>query len=186
MQIEVADYLRIAEKAGEVAMLDIEATNLKSDFGLIVVVSIKPYKKEPVTFWAKTQYNDKVLVREVAQELNKYQTWVTFYGKRFDIKFIKSRLMYWGMPDLPHKHHIDMYEPFRYFLNPSRRSQAHLLRWLDLPQEKMGVSPDVWARLGENYKERIEVLKERCESDTEGLEALYERGKHLLKNIHRV
>ena len=53
MQITAQEALPILEKSGSLAFLDIEASNLKADFGTVVVVSIKPYKQKPITFSAR-------------------------------------------------------------------------------------------------------------------------------------
>src|SRR5213592_2031591 len=108
MQIKAEEFLPIAEKAGAVAFLDIEASNLKADFGTVVVTSIKPYGGDPITFTAKPGRDKKLLIA-VAAELSKYQAWVTFYGKLFDVPFINSRMLVNGLPPLDKKHHIDMY-----------------------------------------------------------------------------
>lgn len=184
MQIEAQKFLPIAEQARVIAFVDIEATNLKADFGTVVVVSIKPYKQEPVTFYAKPG-SDKSLLKKVHAELSKYPLWVTFYGKRFDIPFLNSRLLVRGLPSLPKNHHIDLYQVVRDKTALSRRNQAHLLNWLGTDESKMSVSPNVWAEMSVNTKDKLSTLIERCESDVEGLEAMYERCKHLIGEITR-
>lgn len=184
MQIRADEFLPIAERAGAVAFVDIEASNLKADFGTVVVVSIKPYKGEPVTFTARPG-RDKGLLKKVVKELEKYQVIVTFYGKLFDVPFLNSRLIRHGLPPLDKKHHIDMYFVVRWSTALSRRNQAHLLEWLTTPEKKMSVSPNVWAEMSVNPNEKLAVLKERCESDVAGLEALYGRAKALIREITR-
>ena len=184
MQVDAQTFLPIAEKAGAIAFVDIEASNLKADFGTVVVVSIKPYGLPPVTFSAKPG-RDKALLKQVAAELAKYPVWVTFYGKMFDIPFINSRLLVNEMSPLPKHHHIDMYWIVKLQTALSRRNQAHLLEWLETPQKKMSVSPNVWANMPAEPEASLAVLVERCESDVSGLEALYNRTKHLIREITR-
>lgn len=184
MQIEAQTFLPIAEKAGALAFVDIEASNLKADFGTVVVVSIKPYGLKPKTFWAKPG-RDKALMKEVAAELKKYPVWITFYGKMFDVPFMNSRLLVNGLAPLPKHHHVDMYWVIKLQTALSRRNQAHLLEWLEAPSKKMSVSPNVWATMAANPGESLKTLRERCESDVEGLEAMYEKTKHLIREISR-
>jgi DNA polymerase elongation subunit (family B) len=164
--------------------VDIEASNLKSDFGTVVVVSVKPYGQPPVTFSAGPGRDSRIL-REVRAELHKYQCWVTFYGKLFDIPFLQSRLLVNGMPPLAKRHHIDLYWIVKSRTVLSRRNQAHLLNWFETPEEKMSVSPNVWANMAVKTPEKLRILRERCESDVAGLEALYTRCKHLISEIQR-
>ena len=184
MQIDAQKFLPIAEKANAIAFVDIEASNLKADFGTVVVVSIKPYGKKPITFAAKPG-RDKALLKQVAAELEKYPVWVTFYGKMFDVPFVNSRLLVNGLPPLPKHHHIDMYWVIKLQTALSRRNQAHLLEWLNAPSKKMSVSPNVWAEMAAQPTESLKILKERCESDVTGLEAMYEKTKHLIREITR-
>ena len=183
MQIKAEEFLPLVEKAGAIAFLDIEASNLKADFGTVVVVSIKPYKEKPVTFTARPG-RDKQLLRDVATELAKYQVWVTFYGKMFDVPFINSRMLVNGLPPLDKKHHVDMYWVIKCQTALSRRNQAHLLEWLGTPEKKMSVSSNTWAELADKPA-NLAVLAERCESDVTGLEAMYDKCKHLIREITR-
>ena len=178
------EFLPIAERAGALAFVDIEASNLKSDFGTVVVVSVKPYKRPPITFSAGPGRDSKIL-RQVSAELHKYQCWVTFYGKLFDIPFIQSRLLVNGMAPLEKRHHIDLYWVVKSRTVLSRRNQAHLLNWFETPEEKMSVSPNIWANMAVKTPEKLQILRARCESDVTGLEALYEKTKHIIGEITR-
>ena len=183
MQITAAEFLPIAEKAGALAFLDIEASNLKADFGTVVVASIKPFGKRPRS-WSCRPGDDKGLVAEVRNALSDYPVWCTFYGKLFDIPFINSRLLVHGLEPLPKHHHIDCYWVVKARTALSRRNQAHLLSWLGTPESKMSVSPNVWAEMPVNA-EHLDTLVKRCESDVRGLEALYRKTKHLISEITR-
>lgn len=184
MQIRAEEALPILERARALAFVDIEAANLNADYGTVVVVSVKPYKGKPVTFTAPPG-RDKELLRAVTAEMHKYQCWVTFYGKRYDIPFLNSRLLYHGLPLLERRHHIDMWMVMRMRTHLSRRNQAHLLSWLGTPESKMAVSPNIWSEMAVKPKEKLEILKQRCESDVAGLEAMYERTKFAITEITR-
>lgn len=184
MQIEAQKFLPIAERAGAIAFVDIECSNLKADFGTVVVVSIKPYGKAPTTFSTRPG-RDKALLKKVAIELAKYPVWVTFYGKMFDIPFLNSRYLVNGLKPLPKHHHVDMYWVIKLQTALSRRNQAHLLEWLEAPSKKMSVSPNVWATMAANPNESLQTLVERCESDVTGLEAMYMKTRHLIREIQR-
>lgn len=184
MQLDAQTFLPIAERANALAFVDIEAANLNADFGTIVTVSVKPYKGKPWTVYCRPG-KDKKLVKEVAAEMSKYPVWCTFYGKLFDIPFINSRLLVNNLPPLPKHHHIDLYWVVKSRTHLSRRNQGHILSWLGTTEEKMGVSPNVWANLAADYNKNIKTLVKRCESDVIGLEAMYDRTKHLIGEITR-
>lgn len=184
MQIKAEEALPLLEKANSLAFVDIESANLNADFGTCVVASVLPYKGKPTTFTAPPG-RDKQLVRDLSDEMAKYQCWVTFYGKRFDVPFINSRLLYHGLPLLPKQHHIDMWAVVRFRTHLSRRNQAHLLNWLGTPEEKMSVSPNVWAEMAVDTPKKLAILKQRCESDVVGLRAMYDRAKIAIQEITR-
>jgi len=185
MQITAEEFLPIAEKAGELVFVDIEASNLKGDYGSALVVSMKPYKKDIITLAAKTAGDDRQLVREARDLLEGYKLWASFYGKMFDIPFLNTRLVHHGLRPLDRRHHIDLYWIVRGTMQTSRRSQAHLLEFLDSPMKKLTLSPDVWNLVLRNPQKGFAILKKRCESDVEGLEALYDRVKPLIREIQR-
>lgn len=184
MQLDTPTFLKLVEDSGKLAFVDGEMAGLNPDYTSLICVAIKPYGKEAKEFHVEQFGNDQKLVRMVRDELEKYVCWVTYYGALFDIKFMQSRLLKWKLPQLPVRHHIDMYWKLKYALNPSRRSQAHLLRWFESPTQKMDLSPDVWCAAA--YKgENVGLLVERCKSDAAGLEMLYERTKHLIRDVKR-
>jgi len=93
---------------------------------------------------------------------------------------------------------LDMYWLLKAHLNPARRSQAHMLRFLGmLPEEcdadhldakteqKMDLSPEFWNAVLANPKKYLPVMKKRCESDCSGLKVLLDKTKHLAREIKR-
>jgi len=188
MQLDEKTFLRMAEASGELVFVDIETTNLQSDYGSVLMVSILPYNEDKVTTYSVKRNaigNDQKVVREAVEHLNEMACWCTFYGKMFDIPFLRSRLLKWGMNlELDKRHHIDLYWIIRANTNTSRRSQAHLLNWLGTPHEKMSVSASTWSDVTQDPK-ALSILKDRCESDVLGLRDLYNRTKHFIRNIQR-
>lgn len=184
MQLKAEEALPLLELSNKLAFVDIESANLNADFGTCVVVSVKPYNGKPVTFTAPPG-RDKQLLRDATAEMHKYQCWVTFFGRRFDVPFLNSRLLYHGLPLLEKRHHIDLWMTMKMRTHLSRRNQAHLLNWLGTPESKMSVSPNVWAEMAVKPSEKLEILRERCESDVIGLQAMYERVKHAISEVTR-
>lgn len=186
MQIDAQDYLRLVESANTLAFFDIEATGLRGDYNSVLVASIKPYNSDPYSFVVKQPGNDKGVVGAVKEALEKYDCWVTYYGKGFDIPMINTRLLKWGKSPVDKRHHVDMYYSLKSNLLTARRSQGHLLSWLDAPEQKMTVGADVWNQVIQDPKgPAMKKMIERCESDVEGLQGLYEKTKHVIRDIRR-
>src|SRR5262245_5646436 len=147
MNLGEQDFLRLAEETGTLVFLDIEATGLRGDYNSVLVVSMKPYGRKPYSFSVKQPGHDQRVVREAKEALEKYDCWVTYYGKGFDLPMLNTRLLKWEQEPILKKPHIDMYYTLKSNVLTARRSQGHLLSWLGTPEEKMTVSADVWNRI---------------------------------------
>lgn len=185
VQIDAQKFIPVVEAAGQIAFVDLESTGTKGDYNSILVVSIKPWHGRAKSFVVDRPGNDRSILKAVRDELEKYTVWVTYYGKGFDIPMIQSRLLVNRLKPLEKRHHIDMYFVLKYRILTGRRSQAHLLEWLNAKQKKMTLSPDVWVQVIRNPDRWLPKLKSRCESDVAGLEALYDESKLLIGEITR-
>ena len=98
---------------GKVGYLDIESTQLKADFGIMLSWAIKTRGKdemfsesisgEDLTTWLpdKKRYKfDYEIVKHLVEKMKEYEWIVTYYGTGFDLKFIRTRALYWGL-DFP-------------------------------------------------------------------------------------
>lgn len=185
MQLDAQVFLRLAEKSKKLAIVDTEATGLRGDYNSLLVGSVKTYGGSTQSFTVGQPGNDKKLVRELKECLESFDCWVTYYGKGYDIPMLNTRLLRWSIPPVEKRPHIDMYYTLKYSLLTARRSQGHLLNFLETPEQKMSVSADVWNRILYDFKKEMKTMVARCESDASGLEALYERTKHLITDIKR-
>lgn len=185
MQLDVETFLRLVENAGTLGFVDIEANGLRGDYNSTLVVSVKPFNKKPISIVVAQPGNDQRVVREAKELLETFDCWVTYYGKGFDLPFLNTRLTKWGMHPIAKRPHIDMYFTLKSNLLTARRSQGHLLTWLGTAEQKMGVSASVWSECSAEPEKNLKILKARCESDVEGLEALYKKTRHLILEIKR-
>ena len=183
MKVDPQIFLELVEGSKRLAFVDIEASGLKGDYNSTLVVSVKPHGSKPESFVVKRVGNDKAVVRAARECLEEYYAWVTYYGKGFDIPFLNTRLLKWGEAPIERRPHIDLYYTLRFNILTGRRSQAHLLEWFRTPQKKMSVSADDWASLPSDPEKFLPTMVKRCESDVRGLEALYEKTKHLIRDI---
>jgi uncharacterized protein YprB with RNaseH-like and TPR domain len=187
MQIDVQDYLPLVEATGQIVFFDIEATGLRGDYNSILVISLKPYGEKPYSFVVDQPGRDKGVIAEARDALHEYQTWVSYYGKGFDVPLLQARLLANRCKRLEKdKHyHLDMYFSLKSHVLTARRSLAHLLEWLDCDEKKMSMSPDEWNNVLRQPKKYLPRMTKRCESDVIGLENLYDETKHLLLDLRR-
>lgn len=185
MQIDAQDYLRLVENAGTLAFFDIEASGLRGDYNSVLCVSIKPFGKDPFTYSVRRVGNDQKVVREAIEALASFDAICGYYSKGFDVPMLNTRALKWKQEPLPKIHHIDMYYSLKANLLTARKSQGHLLSWLEAPEQKMTVSADVWNQIASDIDRHMPTMIDRCESDCAGLEGLYRRTKHLIKDIKK-
>lgn len=183
MQVDPQRYLKLVEESNRICFFDIESTGLKGDYNSIIVVSIKPYQGNPITYSIKQVGNDKGVVHKAADLLNSFDCWVSYYGKGFDVPMLNTRLLKWKQEPLKKRHHIDMYYSLKSHILTGRRSQGHLLNWLGTEEQKMSVGADAWSEIGFKLEEHLPIMITRCESDVKGLQDLYDRTKHLIRDI---
>lgn len=198
MQVDPQTFLRLAEGAKKICSFDIEATGLRGDYNSVLVVSIRPVGGNAVSFSIERPGQDKGVVHRAAEMLRSFDCWISYYGKGFDFPMINTRLLKWGLTPLERKPHIDMYYTLKANLLTARRSQAHLLDWLRIDHtgestdrdnrdvvQKMSVSADEWNRVLDEHTRAsaMRTMIKRCESDTLGLQSLYLRTKHLIKDV---
>lgn len=183
MQVDAQRYLDLLEKNRSLLFVDIEASGLKGDYNSVLVVSTKPYGARAESLRVKNVGSDKQVLVEAKKLLEGADCWVTYYGKGFDIPMLNTRLLRHGLLPIEKRHHVDMYYVLKYGILTGRKSQGHLLSWLKLPQQKMSVSASDWSDMPSNTEELMPTMIRRCESDVRGLEALYKRTRHLIKDI---
>ena len=187
MQLDNAQmFLRLVENSHTLCCFDIESTGLRCDYNSVLVVSIKPYHRKPITFTVSRPGRDKDIVNEAARELEKYDCWVSYYGKGFDFPMLQGRLLLHGLPPLQKRHHLDMYYHINAHTNTARKSQGHRISWLGTLEPKMTVGANEWNESIASFEGKNKsTMVARCESDTKGLEGLYDRTKHLVINVTR-
>lgn len=183
--VDAKDYLRLLEDANRIVFVDIEATGLRGDYNSALVVSIKPYHSAPFSLTCERPGHDQKLVREAKEALEQYDAWVTYYGKGFDLPFLNTRLLRWKRPPIEKRHHLDLYFTLKSNLLTARKSLAHLCRFLDTPEQKMDMSPEDWNKIVENPDKWMPKMVQRCESDVIGLQDLYDKTKHIVREIKR-
>ena len=109
MNISPQVFLRLVEAAKTICFFDIEATGLKGDYNTVLVVSVRPWQEEAITFSVQQPGNDQRVVREAKACLEQFDCWCSYYGKGFDIKMLDTRLLKWGLEPIARRHHIDLF-----------------------------------------------------------------------------
>jgi len=174
---EKNDYLWNTKKWG---FFDIETSNLKASIGTMLSASIGSAGGE-VSSYALDGFrtgdpwrarSDAEIVERIRDELETYDYIVTYYGTRFDIPYLQTRLLAHGMRPLNDFRHWDLfYVPkFRLALHSNRL--AVVGEFLYGKTEKTRVIGDIWNRAMMGDAEAMEYIVDHCEKDVIELERI--------------
>lgn len=123
--------------------------------------------------WSTNVNDDRQVVEGIYNVLKDADCVITHNGKRFDWKFLQTRLMFHKMEPLPKIHHIDTCAEAKrelYVLNNRLQTVARFLT----NKEKMEHEGwDLWVKVHGRDVEACEKMKSYCMQDVDVLEAVY-------------
>lgn len=159
---------------------DLETSDLNaSDFGFIITASVvdvaKPtkiyrrFRVDDYDGWYDDPWNDFELVRDLVETLGAADTWVTYYGKRFDHPFLNTRVLYWKgkgntIDHVENVPHIDLYDTAK------RRLKLYSNR-LQVVSDLLGhgqktpLDLPAWKKAAGGHQPSIDVVAEHCDRD---------------------
>lgn len=166
--------------------LDIEATNLKADFGYCLCIAWKWEGEKKIHCLAITDSptfeedptNDKWLIEEFSKEAEKADVVVFHYGSIFDYPYLQTRALYHGLKPLARVKAIDTWRIARKALALSSNRLASLTRLLGV-EEKTPLDGPTWVKAMAGHKPSIKYVVEHCKQDVKVLEQVYHKIKPL-------
>jgi DNA polymerase III epsilon subunit-like protein len=132
-------------------VFDLETTNLSADFGVILCGVVKPSDKPCKVFradklnkhWATRRSDDSQVILEIVKELAKYDIWIAHNGNRFDLPFLRTRLLRHNAGPLPSTKLVDPVLLARNKLRMNYNSLDSLASHLRC-NSKTEVDPGMW------------------------------------------
>ena len=157
--------------------------------GLGGYFATKPKNHKPGTVffdvvWAKEVIDYDRQDQRISQTLinamhDRADMLVTYYGTGFDLKFMRSRAMWWHQDDFPtvgEKYHLDMYYRARSLGKMHRNSLGAHTGFLGIPG-KDHVLGETWGRARTGDVKALDYVINHNVEDVVILEELYERYK---------
>lgn len=178
-------YVKENPDRQKIGFIDIEASNLKADFGLTICVSIldideeKPWNRCLTKEEVFNETLDKPLLKEVVKEMRKYDRLIGYYAAngRFDIPFLRSRCLFHNV-DFPEFGEIvmeDMFPIIKYKFALSRNRLDTACRFLVGESEKTHWSGKHWVRAIQGNEESLKYITDHCDKDVTDLRKLYRK-----------
>lgn len=166
-------------KPERVGYLDIEASQLKSDFGHVISWAIKT-KGGAVhsrVLHERSLAAEKVLLGWLLLTMRTYDRLVTYYGSRFDLPFIMSRAITHGLRPLEYGEvvHTDLYFVAKHKLGTlSSKRLANVTRLFGI-KGKTPLDPGVWVAASFGDKKAMRYILKHNIADVKILEKLDEQ-----------
>lgn len=166
---------------------DLECSGLNANGGFIICASIvdagkaalpvRTFRIDRYPGYRKDTCNDLPLVRDLVGYLNESDMWVTYYGKRFDVPFLTTRVVHWRAQgaDIPlpsNVPHVDLYRTAKNKLKLHSNRLASVTQLLG-HGEKTALDLPVWLRAGGGHKPSLNYIVEHCEVDAKILAECY-------------
>jgi DNA polymerase elongation subunit (family B) len=165
----------------KVGILDIETDSLKADFGMMLTWCIKE-KGGDITYDTITRAEilsfefDKRITQTLVDEIKKYNVIIGYYSTKFDIPFIRTRAMKYGIdfPEFQEVWHWDLYYAVKAKMKLSRNSLEAATRFLGV-EGKTHLDPAIWLRGKYGDEAAIAEILSHNKFDVDITEQLYDR-----------
>lgn len=177
-------YLREEPQTERTAILDIETSNLKADFGIILTWCLKPLgegkiQEDVITVEdirkGRNGDEDRRVTKTLIQAISNFDKLIGYYSKRFDLPYIRTRSlnMKLDFPFYGSIRHVDVYDILRNRFNLSRKTQENACRNLLGTTEKNHVDGKVWRDAARGNKKALSYVLDHNRRDVRDLERLY-------------
>lgn len=182
-------YVRQEKHPLRIGFLDIEASNLSADFGIILCYAIKQYKSRSflgkvITKEDLTTSLDKNVVKQLIEDMKQFDLLVTYYGTKFDIPFIRTRALSLGVPFPPFGsiQHKDMYYAAKMKLRLSSNRLENVGRVILGKTKKTRIESKYWIKALQGDEASLVYIFDHCLRDVADLESVYNKLIEFMRN----
>jgi len=174
----------------KILSMDIEASNLSADFGIVLtfgskVVGVgKPEVLNILDYLYKGSRDliraERRLLKDVSKRMLESDIWLTHFGTWYDLPFINSRLLYHNLPVLPPSYpHIDTWKIAKNRLKLRNNRLNTVQEFLLLPSENNAINPEQWIRALGGHKASMDYIVEHNRRDV----LVWEEAYNLLRPL---
>jgi uncharacterized protein YprB with RNaseH-like and TPR domain len=165
-----------------IGYLDIEASNLKADFGICLCWVIKPSDSKKLIEQCITPKElrtvlDKNVVQGCIDACLKFDRIVGHYSSRFDIPFLRARALKLGLdfPNYKSLWQTDTWRIARERLAISNNRLGTVAAQCNIKQEKTRITPEHWLGALTGGQNHLDYILAHCRIDVLVLEAVWNK-----------
>lgn len=170
----------VEEKIGH---LDIETTNLKANWGIVLSYAILDDKDNEILGRVLTPNEirsgtyDKKLLQECCEDIRKFDRITTYNGIRFDIPFLRTRSIYWGIdfPLFREVKHTDVYFTVKHKTSFHSKRLGVVAPFFHIPAKDHPLNPEIWINCLSGKKEALEFVWTHNKEDIFSLKGVFHK-----------
>lgn len=177
----------------KILFLDIEASNLNANFGIMLCFGYKWLGDKNVTIigvddfpsFKKDKSDDSGVARAARDVILEADLVVAHYGDwgRFDLPFINARMLAAGLAPLPTTiPYVDTWRAARKYLKLNSNRLGTVAEHLGVEEEKTAIKQREWVRAMGGDKKALKYVKHHCVLDVQILEKVYLKLRPLMTN----
>lgn len=177
-----ACYLKENPLGERVGFFDIEASGLQANWSIMLCYCIKDAGKKKIYHRIITKEElstclDKKVVEQCVEDLKKFDRIVTFYGKKFDFPFCRTRALVHDIPFMNYGEliHDDLYFNIRYKFKLHSNRLENACRVLLGRTDKTHLDPNSWVKALQGDEQSLKYILDHCKYDVKDLEKLYRK-----------
>lgn len=133
--------------------------------------------------WARDVNDDRAVVSAIYDVLKSADAVVTHNGKRFDWKFLQTRLLKHGLPPLGKIKHIDTCAIAKRHLMSFNNKLSTLAEQFTSESKMESGGAELWCAVAERDVKAQKKMAEYCKQDVRALEAVFKKLKPLIADI---
>ena len=178
----------LKNKVFKIAFYDLESSALRTNQGTIISGVVRMNGKEKVFTNKKLGIDgldDKEIIMNIRNELDKADMVVGYYHLNFDNPFLNTKLLKYGEKLLDPKLQVDLYRVVKRFkFLTDRRNMDTVAKFLGIPLKKTHIDWEEWRKAAINGdKEAIKEVVWHNVVDVRVTELIFHRVKGLIKSI---
>lgn len=141
-------------------------------------INVWDYKK-----WQDKGINhDEQLVKDAHKILSNVDAVVTHNGKKFDLPFMNTRFMKWGLPPIARVPHIDTKNVAKQHLFMFSNSLNSLAAYLGVAK-KIPTTSTLWDQVAASDAKAMKYMSKYCAQDVEVLEKVFKKLLPYINNL---
>lgn len=133
--------------------------------------------------WSKDINDDRYLLERITEILKDADCVVTHNGKRFDWRFIQTRLLKHGMKPLPKIMHVDTCQESKKYLFLFNNSLNTLAKHMTSEEKLENGGWPLWEKVMQRDKKSMALMSRYCAQDVDTLEAVFKKLMPFMNNL---